>query len=72
MTYEAGMTMMGTWSTAHWIMFVILAVLILYPIGRILSRIGFSPFWAVLAFIPLANLIGLWVVALAAWPRSKE
>jgi len=72
MMYEDGIAMMGNWSALHWIMFVVLAVVILYPIGRILSRIGFSPFWSVLAFIPLANIIGLWVVALAAWPRSKE
>lgn len=72
MTYEAGVTMMGGWSGFHWVMFVVLAVLILYPSGRILGRIGFSPFWSVLAFIPLANIIGLWVLALGAWPRDKE
>jgi len=69
---EGGVAMMGAWSPLHWVMFVVLAVVIVYPIGRILSRIGFSPFWSILAFIPLANIIGLWVVALVAWPRGKE
>lgn len=64
--------MMDTWSVWHWLMFAIVAALILYPTGRILSRIGFSPFWAVVAFIPLANLIGLWAVALSTWPRCKD
>ena len=63
--------MMGDWSIGHWIMFAVIAALILYPTGRILSRMGFSPFWSVVAFIPLANIIGLWIVALAAWPRGK-
>jgi hypothetical protein len=72
MTYEAGVTMMADWSILHWVPFVVLAVLILYPTGRILSRIGFSPFWSVLAFIPLANIIGLWVVALSVWPFDRE
>ena len=63
--------MMGAWSVGHWIMFVLLVVLILYPTGRILSRMGFSPFWSVIAFIPPANIIGLWIVALTAWPRVK-
>jgi hypothetical protein len=61
---------MGTWSVWHWIVMAIFALLALYPIGRILSRIGFSPFWALVALVPLANLIGLWVVALATWPRD--
>ena len=60
---------MGSWSVWHWIIFAIVAALILYPTGRILSRIGFSPFWSLIAFIPLINLVGLWVLALAAWPR---
>ena len=72
MMYEGGIAMMGAWSALHWVMFVVLAVAVLYPIGRTLSRIGFSPFWSILAFIPLANIIGLWIIALAAWPRGRE
>ena len=63
--------MMGDWSIGHWIMFAAVVALILYPTGRILRRIGISPFWSVVALIPLANIIGLWVVALSAWPRDK-
>ena len=66
-----GSDMMGYWSVWHWIVFAAIAALVLYPIGRILSRIGFSPFWSVVAFVPVANLIGLWAVALATWPRDK-
>jgi len=66
-----GSDMMGYWSVWHWIVFAIVAALVLHPIGRILSRIGFSPFWSVVAFVPVANLIGLWAVALATWPRDK-
>ena len=62
---------MGYWSAWHWIVFAAFAALVLYPTGRILSRIGFSPFWSVVAFIPFANLAGLWFVALTAWPRDK-
>ena len=61
---------MGNWSVWHWIFFAVFAALVLYPIGRILARIGFSPFWSVVTFIPLANLVGLWFVALAAGPRD--
>lgn len=61
--------MMGIFGISHWLTFVVMVVLILYPIGRILSRIGLSPFWSVLAIIPFFNLIGLWVLAFAEWPR---
>ncbi len=70
--------MMGNWPNmmgygyGHWFVFVIGAVLLLYPIGRILGRIGFSPLWSIVAVIPLANLIGLWVMAFTDWPPTDR
>ena len=63
---------MMIWSVWYWIIFIIFVALVLYPIGRILRRIGFSPLWSVLAFIPIVNLIGLWVLALSNWPRRDN
>ena len=34
---------MMIWSVWYWIIFIIFVALVLYPIGRILRRIGFSP-----------------------------
>lgn len=62
-------TMMAGYGIAHWIMFAVMIAVILYPIGRILGRIGMSPFWSVLALIPLVNLIALWVLAFVEWPK---
>ena len=68
--------MMGNWSGmmeygfGHWVWFATAAILFLYPIGRILSRIGFSPLWSIVAAIPVLNLIALWVVAFVDWPPS--
>jgi hypothetical protein len=56
---------------AHWLFFAAMVAIVLYPIGRILGRIGLSPFWSVLAFIPLVNLVALWVLAFADWPGSR-
>ena len=53
----------------HWLIFAAMIAIVLYPIGRILSRIGFSPFWSVLALSPLVNLIALWILAVVAWPE---
>jgi uncharacterized membrane protein YhaH (DUF805 family) len=38
------------------------------PVSSILHRAGRSRWWTVLAFIPLINLIGLWVFAFSRWP----
>lgn len=67
-----GGDMFAYWSTGHWIMFTLFAVLILYPVGVILRRIGYSPLWALLAFFPLLNIIGLWFVALSRWPSESR
>lgn len=65
-------TMMAGYGAAHWIMFVVVAVLVLYPTGRILSRLGLSPFWSLLAFVPILNLIGLWFLAFIDWPGQER
>ncbi|OJW22856.1 MAG: hypothetical protein BGO51_17215, partial [Rhodospirillales bacterium 69-11] len=70
--------MMGDWimmdgyGVAHWLVFAVMAALFLYPIGRILGRIGLSPFWSVVAVIPVVSLIGLWVLAFVDWPERRR
>lgn len=51
---------MGGLSIWHWIV-VLFFFATPFPIARIPKRDGLSPFWAVLFFIPLVNLIALWV-----------
>ena len=68
--------MMFGWMTGygfgltHWLIFAAFVAVVLYPIGRILSRLGLSPFWSVLALILLVNFIALWVLAFADWPQD--
>lgn len=68
--------MMGDWidmagyGVGHWIIFTVMLAAILYPVGRILTRIGFSPFWSIVAFIPFVNLLALWFLAFIDWPAS--
>lgn len=57
----------------HWILMATAIGLVLYPVGRILSRLGFSPIWSLVALFPLVNLAALWILAFAAWPgRARE
>jgi hypothetical protein len=47
----------------------LLAIVLLgVPVASILHRTGHSRWWTVIAFIPLINLIGLWVFAFSRWP----
>lgn len=68
--------MMHDWITPvlygpfHWLVFAVIVALIAYPIGRILRRIGISPFWSLLVFVPVLNMLGLWILALADWPKD--
>ena len=63
---------MWGYGVAHWLFFTAVVLLIVYPIGRILRRLGFSPLWSVLVFIPLLNLLSLWILAFADWPAARE
>lgn len=63
--------MMG-FGLLHWLFFIAMVVAVLYPIGRILSRIGFSPLWSLVVFVPLVNLLALWILATSDWPEQES
>jgi hypothetical protein len=56
----------------HWLAFAVMVAVVIFPIGRILARTGFSPFWSLLLCVPMVNFIALWVFALADWPKSHK
>jgi hypothetical protein len=53
----------------RWI--VILSLLQLVAFWKILGRMGFPPWLAIMASVPLVNLIILYYVALTPWPRDR-
>jgi hypothetical protein len=54
-------------SPFHWLVVIFIAS-ILVPIAKIIRRTGNSPWWCLLFFVPLGNLIGLWLLAYLPWP----
>jgi hypothetical protein len=54
------------------IMGILLLILVGVPIARVVHRSGHSRWWTIIAFIPLLNLIGLWVFAFARWPTVDK
>ena len=60
----------GSISIWHWLIVLIYLFVLGYPVTRILKRLGYSAWWVIIAFIPLVNLIGLWVLSFVRWPRE--
>jgi hypothetical protein len=46
-------------------------VLVGVPVWRILTRLGLSPWFTILAFIPVVNIISLWLLSYANWPGQR-
>lgn len=61
---------MGAVSIWHWLILLAYAFLVCFPIARILRRLGLAGWWALLAIVPLVNLLALWIFAFARWPRD--
>lgn len=62
---------MGTTSVWHWVIVLLAGAVVVVPVYRILRRMGFSGWWGLLAVIPLANLLMLWIVAFISWPVDR-
>ncbi len=60
----------------HWLMAIVMPlvmiILVGVPVANILHRAGRSRWWTILVFIPLLNLIGLWVFAFTRWPKAAS
>jgi len=58
----------GSFSLWHVIIFLIMFAIFIVPYVKIIKKAGYSGWWVLVVFIPLINLIMLWVFALARWP----
>jgi len=52
--------------------FAILALLQVVAFWKILGRMGFPPWLAIMASIPVVNLVLLYYVALTPWPVESR
>ena len=53
------------------VILTIVEALFAIPGAIVLKRTGHSPWWALLCFIPIAALLGLWVLAFTSWPARS-
>src|SRR3954471_17150236 len=63
-----GIDMESSLSLWHVLILLIGCLIFIVPYVKIIKKAGYSGWWAIVGFIPLVNLIMLWVFALARWP----
>ena len=59
-------------SVIHLVVLVLWIVAIGFPVAKILGRLGYSKGLAILAFIPIVNIVALWFLASGSWPNVTE
>lgn len=62
---------MGSMSIWHWLIILLVFSTYIVPVWRIVSKAGYSGVWSFLSFIPVLNLIMLWVFAFSRWPNER-
>ena len=51
---------------------VVYVLLIAVPACRLIRRLGFRGAWGLLALVPGLNILCLWILAFARWPRRRR
>jgi hypothetical protein len=63
---------MGGFSPFHWLIdLIILGVVFGIPVAMVLKKAGYSRWLTLLAFVPLVNMVCLWIFAFQTWPALK-
>ena len=44
----------------------------LWVFGRILAKAGYGPAWGLVMWLPVINLIAVWVFAFLDWPGTRD
>ena len=66
---DMGMYGYGAWHGWGLLMMVIVFIV---PLWKILTKAGFNGAWSLLTFIPMVNIIALWVFAFSKWPKERR
>jgi uncharacterized membrane protein YhaH (DUF805 family) len=59
-------------NSGHWLFVIVVLVAMLYPYIRIIRRAGYSGWWFLTMFVPIVNIVMLWVFAFAQWPALNR
>lgn len=62
---------MGSFSIWHWFVVLIFWVAFMWPLWKITRKMGYHPAFSLLYLVPGVNVLAIWYVALAEWPRQR-
>jgi uncharacterized membrane protein YhaH (DUF805 family) len=63
---------LGSFSIFHWLIVIVILALYFIPIIKILQKAGYSGWWCLIVFVPLVNIIMVYVFAFANWPALRD
>jgi hypothetical protein len=63
---------LSQYSSWHLALLPVLLFLWVYPLWRIIGRVGYTPAIALLAIFPAVGLILLWWLAFSRWPVEQR
>ena len=63
---------MGGLSLWHWVVVLLTLFIFLFPVIKIPRKAGYSGWWVLLWFVPIGNIVALWIFAFAEWPALRE
>jgi len=55
----------------HWVIVLVLLAIYLIPLVLVIRKAGYSGWWILIMFVPLVNIVMLWIFAFADWPRLR-
>jgi hypothetical protein len=62
---------MDAFGMGHWMIMLFYIAVIIVPCWRIVTKAGYSGAWALVALVPLVNVVFLWVFAFVRWPNER-
>jgi hypothetical protein len=64
--------MFGSLGLPELLVVVVLAAAVVWPAARVCAKAGYSPWLGLASILPGANILLLWFLALAEWPRKVQ
>ena len=62
----------GSFSIWHLVIFLVFALIFIIPYVKIIKKAGYSGWWVLTMFVPLLNLVMIWIFAFARWPVEER
>jgi uncharacterized membrane protein YhaH (DUF805 family) len=63
---------MGSFSFVHWFIMLFMLAIFVVPTAMIVRKAGYSGWWCLLGFVPIVNIVMLWVFAFSEWPSLRQ